>query len=179
MMKKLTEKEALKLLRKHFDSEEAFKKVLKHSKAVQKAALNVAKDIPDVDVDFIKMGSLLHDIGRSKHPPGKGSIKHGVAGAEILRKEGFEDYALVAERHLGVGISKEDIIEQGLDLPAKDYIPVSKEEKIIAYADNLVFGDEIKDDEAVVERFRKELGEKYAERVERFHRGIEKLKKKR
>ena len=39
-MKKLTEKEAIELLRKHFDNKDSFKKVLKHSKAVQKAALN-------------------------------------------------------------------------------------------------------------------------------------------
>lgn len=56
-------------------------------------------------------------------------------GSEILNLEGYPKHALVAERHTGVGLCKEDIIKDNLPLPHQDYIPVSIEEKIISYAD--------------------------------------------
>lgn len=176
-MKKISEKEAIKLLRKYANSEENFKGVLKHSKVVQKLALDIGKDVKDVDLDFIKTASLLHDIGRFRYGPGsKEAVKHGIAGADILRKEGLNDYALVAERHLGAGIAKEDIIEQGLRLPLKDYIPISKEEKIIAHADKLVFGDKVKSVEEAVERFSKELGKKIGKNVKKLAEEVEGMK---
>ncbi|MBQ3575964.1 MAG: phosphohydrolase, partial [Coprobacter sp.] len=56
-------------------------------------------------------------------------------GAEILRSEGLEAHALVCERHTGAGISAQEIENQKLPLPKADMIPVSIEEKIVAYAD--------------------------------------------
>ena len=175
-MKKLNEKEAIKLLRKYAPSEKDFKGVLKHSKAVQKIALEIGKKVKNVDLDFIKSAALLHDIGRFKSGlSGKDVVKHGIFGAEILRKECLPEYALVAERHLGAGISKEDIIEQGLDLPLKDYIPISKEEKIITHADNLIEEDKEISVKKAVERFEKELGKKVGEKIRRLAEDIEKL----
>ena len=63
-------------------------------------------------------------------------------------------------------------------MPPNDYIPITKEEKIIAYADNLVFGGEIRDEEAVVSRYREELGEKVAKKVEKFHAKISRMMRK-
>ena len=154
----MNQKEATALLRKYVKNEEQFRKVLAHSKAVQKAALKIAKKIKKADIGFIKIASLLHDIGRFYHKPGtKESIKHGIKGAEILRKEGLDRFARVAERHIGVGITKSDIIRQKLDLPLKNYIPKTIEEKIIARADNLIFGDKEKKLDDVIKRFRNEL----------------------
>jgi uncharacterized protein len=180
----MDEKQAIELLKKYAPDEESFKKVLTHSKAVQRAALRIAEDIiangRHVDINFIITASLLHDIGRFKCPPKtKESIKHGIYGAEILRKEGLDEkYALVCERHIGSGITKEDIKEQRLDLPKKDFMPESIEEKIINYADSLIFGNKEGTIEQVIERYRKEVGEKLVERTKKLHEEIEGLRGK-
>jgi len=56
-------------------------------------------------------------------------------GREILEKEGLPKHGLVCERHIGVGISKAEIISQNLPLPARDMLLLSHEEKIICLAD--------------------------------------------
>lgn len=172
-MKEITEEESIELLRKYSDSPESFRKVLGHVKAVQKEAIAIASKVKDIDMYKIKIGSLLHDIGRFSCPPGKDRCKHGLIGGEILRKEGLFDIAKIAERHIGVGIKKEDIVSQKLPLPAKDFVPVSKEEKIIAHADNLIFGNKKGGFKEVVVRFKKELGDKYVERLIRLKEDIE------
>ncbi|HLD42976.1 MAG TPA: HDIG domain-containing protein [Candidatus Nanoarchaeia archaeon] len=170
----MNEQQAIELLKKYSSDDGAFKKVLAHVQAVKKAALRIADRIPGTDKEFIATASILHDIGRFQFPPGsKNAIQHGIKGAEILRKEGFPKHALVAERHIGVGISRKDIREQNLPLPDKDFLPISKEEKIIAHADNLIFGDKEGTLQMVIDRFRMELGEEYAERVKRLAGEVE------
>ncbi|MGD9077772.1 MAG: phosphohydrolase, partial [Desulfobacterales bacterium] len=66
-----------------------------------------------------------------KHP----YICHGILGGELLKAKGQSELALVCERHVGVGISKEDIQRHNLPLPNRDMIPISIEEQIICYAD--------------------------------------------
>ncbi len=179
-MRAITEKEAVKLLRKYSTNDESFNKVLNHSRAVQKLALEIANDIKknhDVDIDFVKIASLLHDIGRFKCYK-ENSIRHGVEGGEILSKQGLTRYARIAETHIGVGITKEDIEKQGLNLPLKNFVPETTEEKIISYADNLIFGKERGTIQKVIERFRNELGKSYVERIKKLHNEIEKLRGK-
>ena len=170
-MKKITEKEAIKLLKKYSKNEGDFNKVLKHSEVVKKKAVRIGEKVKNIDLDFIKSASLLHDIGRFQSGP---TVKHGVLGGDILRREGLDKHALVAERHLGAGISREEVIEQELSLPLNDYVPVSKEEKIIAHADNLVFGDKLKGTKDAVKRFADELGEKVGKKVKKLADEIEK-----
>ena len=179
-MRDITEKEAVELLRKYSTDDESFNKVLNHSRAVQKLALEIAEEVKknhDVDINLVKIGSLLHDIGRFKCYK-ENSIRHGVVGGEILIKEGLKKYARIAETHIGVGITKKDIEKQGLDLPLKDFVPETTEEKIIIYADNLIFGSRVGTIKEVIERYRKELGEEYVERVKKSHNEIEKLRKR-
>jgi uncharacterized protein len=174
---KLSEKKAIALLRKYSKSEEDFKGILSHSRDVMKIAVDIAKNVKEVDLDFVKTAALLHDIGRTGFAPGsKNALRHGIFGGEILRKEGLPEYALVCERHLGAGISKEDIIEQGLDLPLRDYLPVSKEEKIIAHADNLIIKYRRATVDEAVERFSKELGKKAGEKVRKLAKEVEGMK---
>ncbi|MBU1204552.1 MAG: HDIG domain-containing protein [Nanoarchaeota archaeon] len=176
----ITEKEAVELLRKYSNNKESFSKVLNHSRAVQKLALEIANDIRknhDVDIDFIKTASLLHDIGRFKCYK-ENSIRHGIVGGEILSKEGLRKYARIAETHIGIGITKQDIKKYRLDLPLKDFIPETIEEKIISYADNFIFDTKRIKISKVIERFSKELGEKHIERVKKLHNEIEKLRGK-
>jgi uncharacterized protein len=52
-----------------------------------------------------------------------------------LEKIGLSAHGLVCERHVGIGMTQEDIRQQGLPLPARDMLPVSIEEQIICYAD--------------------------------------------
>ena len=177
-MRGITEKGAVELLRKYSNDKESFSKVLNHSRAVQKLALEIANAIKknhDVNIDFVKTASLLHDIGRFKCYK-ENSIRHGVEGGKILRKEGFSGYAEIAEKHIGVGITKKDIEKQNLNLPLKDFIPKTTEEKIISYADNLIFGSRVGTIQEVIERYRKELGEEYVKKVINQHNDIEKLK---
>ena len=174
-MKHITESKAIEILRKHADSEKSFQHVLAHVKAVQTVSLRIASQCHSpLDTELIRIGSLLHDIGRFAKLTGKERIRHGIIGADILRREGLpEEYARICERHIGVGIKKEDIIKQGLPLPVQDYVPVSKEEKIIAHVDNLVFGSEEKTFQDVLDRFAKELGEDYVRRAKELKREIE------
>lgn len=171
-MKEISEKEAIGLLKKYSKNKKTYNLVLAHSKLVQKVALKIAKKIKGVDTEFIKTAALLHDIGRFRCPPGPKTIFHGVEGAKILRKEGLLKHARLAERHLGAGINKKDIEEQRLPLPKKDYMPKTIEEKIIAHADNLVFGARVGTLKEVEARFRKEVSEKIARRARNLYNSI-------
>ncbi len=177
-MKRISEEEAIRLLKKYSSRDRDFDAVLRHVKAVQRLALEIASKIPGADMEFIKGAALLHDIGRFKTGiEGKEIVKHGIFGSEILRREDLDDYALVAERHMGAGISKEDVIEEGLELPLKDYVPLSKEEKIISHADKLISGDKRISIDAAVDRFNKELGKKVGDKIRKQAEEVEGMKK--
>ncbi len=122
----------------------AYEILIQHGKQVARKALDAAKKVPRLnpDLDFIKEAAMLHDIGmfltnatelgcKGKNP----YICHGYLGREILEKIGFPRHALVCERHVGVGITIEDIKNYALPLPKRDMLPVSIEEQIICFAD--------------------------------------------
>jgi uncharacterized protein len=62
-------------------------------------------------------------------------VCHGYLGRELLDREGLPRHGLVCERHVGMGITLQDIEKNGLPLPGRDMVPVSIEEKIICVAD--------------------------------------------
>lgn len=135
----------------------------------------MSKDIPGVDKKFIRDAALLHDIGRLITGPGGGiaGIRHGLIGGQILKKEGFDKrFVRACETHVGAGISKEDIIEQGLPLPKRNFMPKTKEEKIICDADSLVFGKMEGTIEMVVKRYTKEVNAKIGKRALDLHKEI-------
>ncbi len=118
--------------------------MVKHGRQVEKKALDAADRVPDLNPDrnFIKEAAMLHDIGIfltawpkigcfGKHP----YVSHGYLGRKLLEKNGMPKHALVCERHVGLGITKEEIIFHNLPLPERDMCPVSIEEQIICYAD--------------------------------------------
>ncbi|MGN0234164.1 MAG: HDIG domain-containing metalloprotein [Bacteroidaceae bacterium] len=118
--------------------------LLQHSKDVARKALQVAAHHPELNLDcaFLEEAALLHDIGIvSVNAPNifchgtKPYICHGLAGAEILRKEGLPLHARVAERHTCTGITRKAIEQQNLPLPLGDYLPETIEEQVICYAD--------------------------------------------
>lgn len=163
--------EALSLLKRKCSLE-----VVKHSLAVSKLALKIARKLRDegyeVDLNFIKTASLLHDIGRAKTH----GIKHGIEGGKILRKLNFpEELVSVCENHLGGGIDKQEAKKLGL--PSKNYLPKTLEEKIIAHADNLIAGDKEVPLEKTIIKLEKELGRNHPaiSRVKSLSDEIEKL----
>ncbi len=136
-----------KIINKYYsDNPQAQKILLDHSRLVTRKALNIAKHLisqgVSVDLRFISEAAMLHDIGMilTKTPElgctGKGPyIQHGINGKEILEREGLFKHARVCERHIGVGLTAEEITKQHLPLPARDMNPETLEEQIICYAD--------------------------------------------
>jgi uncharacterized protein len=137
------------IIHKYYDPQsELYRILVTHSVLVTKKALDISVDFQarnpqsEIDLAFIYEAAMLHDIGiyRCDAPEifCAGSapyVRHGVIGREILESEGLPRHALVCERHTGAGISREDVIRQGLPLPVRDYLPESLEEKIICFAD--------------------------------------------
>lgn len=133
------------ILTRHFGKDsEACAIVLEHSRMVADKALRIARALNDQSLDllFIEEAALLHDIGVCRtDSPGIGCsgeapyILHGIIGREILENEGLPRHALVCERHIGVGLTVDDIVRQRLPLPLRDMSPVTREERIVCYAD--------------------------------------------
>jgi uncharacterized protein len=133
----------IELLGRYFEGD-ALANIAGHGRAVARLALKVchALGLAEDDCRFVEEAALLHDIGVCRiHAPKIGLegefpyIMHGIIGREILENEGFPRHALVCERHIGVGLTVEDIIRQQLPLPQRDMTPRSTCEQIICFAD--------------------------------------------
>jgi uncharacterized protein len=116
----------------------------RHSLSVTKLAMKIASHNQHLnpDNDIIELAAMLHDIGifetDAPHIGCFGSLPyicHGYIGRKILETEGLAAIAPVCERHIGVGITKIDIIENDLPIPLRNMVPITVEEKIICYAD--------------------------------------------
>jgi uncharacterized protein len=136
----------LELIDKYYREHAQARRILiAHSHQVATLAIAVAEHVmhkEPVDQEFVAQAAMLHDIGmlytdtpklgcRGDRP----YISHGIIGAELLSKENLPRHALVCERHIGVGLSVEDIKAQELPLPLRDMRPQTLEEQIVAYAD--------------------------------------------
>ena len=118
--------------------------LVQHGKQVADKAISAAKNVPQLnpDLKFIWEAAMLHDIGIFlTHTPELGCtgeypyVCHGYLGREILESKGLLKHALVCERHVGVGITVEDIKRYNLPLPQYDMVPISIEEQVICFAD--------------------------------------------
>jgi uncharacterized protein len=131
--------------------------VISHCKSVSALAVKLAKICQSkgliVDIDLVRIGAILHDIGRSKTH----DITHAVAGVEIAKSFNLPKNVLsIIERHIGGGISVNEA--KSLGLPEKDYFPLTLEEKLVSYADKLIKGSQIVPLEVTIEDFSKKLG---------------------
>ena len=147
-----------KIIEKYYDkSSKLYEILIIHSEQVRDKALEVVDNHPELyaDREFIAQAAMLHDIGifLTDAPEiecfgDKEYICHGYLGSDILANEGLLRHSLVCERHTGVGLSLQYIIENKLPLPHRDMEPVSIEEQIICYADKFYsktkLGQEIK-----------------------------------
>lgn len=118
--------------------------VVAHSVAVSGLASSICSTLKlsDDEALFVEQAAMLHDIGVCRvNAPGIGMfgihpyIRHGVLGREILEAEGLLHHAMVCERHIGVGLTEEDIVSQGLNLPLRNMTPQGVAEEIVCFAD--------------------------------------------
>jgi len=160
----LTRAEALRVLAKTGCS----KRVIEHCKTVSKFAVRVAQAFKEkgvsVNIQLVEIGGLLHDIGRSKTH----TVDHGFIGGQIACSLGLPQSVVKAiERHVGGGIPKEEA--KRLGWPARSYLPLTWEEKIVCYADKRVEGMR-------TVQIRQAL-ESYVARLGRNHPAIDRIKK--
>lgn len=142
--------------------------VVRHCGAVSNYAVKLAKALDkkglNVNVRLVEIASLLHDIGRSKTH----NVDHAVVGANIARSlELPNSIVLIIERHVGGGIPKAEARRLGWH--ARDYVPQRVEEKIVCYADKRVEGLQVISIQNTLE--------KYAARLGKTHRGIERIER--
>ena len=169
----------------HYYSEdnELRRLLLKHSRDVADKALAICDRHPELglDRDFIEAAAMLHDIGiRECDAPGifcfghRPYIQHGLAGAMMLKEDCGEAIARVCQRHTGAGITRQDVLAQGLPLPLPDdqsepYMPETLEEQVVCYADKFFSKTKLNREKTLAEAERS-LMKFGAGGVERFRR---------
>lgn len=151
-----------------------------HSRCVADKALEIARKRGlDLDPADIEAAAMLHDIGIvACDAPGiechgtEPYIRHGVVGAEMLRRDGVPEHiAAVAERHTGSGLTADEIERRGLPLPHIDLMPRNTLERLICYADKFYSktrGDYCKSLDHVRASLQKH-GEAALERFDKLH----------
>ncbi|MEU4065729.1 HD domain-containing protein [Streptomyces wedmorensis] len=128
---------------KYAPDEAAFERVFTHCEIVWKVAQHLmSRADRGVDPELVRAGCLLHDIGVYRlydadgRRDGRSYLLHGMLGHEILASEGLpETLCRFCSCHTGVGLTKEDVLKQGLPLPPADYVAVTPEERLVMYAD--------------------------------------------
>jgi uncharacterized protein len=177
---------SIDILAKFYDQHsKAFEILVEHGRQVAQKALCAAGKVGHLqpDLDFINSAAMLHDIGilytespafdcHGKYP----YICHGFLGKELLDGIGLPEYGLICERHIGVGISLDDIKRFNLPLPERDMRPVSIEEQIVCYADKFFSknadGQE-KNGPKSIEQIAESLKPYGQDKVERFQKWVQ------
>jgi len=136
-----TDQQIEQMHRKYAKTDEDFNLVYQHCQVIEAIAMQLldAKPVTGINRDLLHVGCLLHDIGAydvledGRFVQG---VRHGIFGEEILRNEGLPDaISRLASHHTGVGLTKQDVIDQGLPIPVADYLADTDEERLIMYAD--------------------------------------------
>jgi uncharacterized protein (TIGR00295 family) len=143
-------KEALRLHKK-WGSNDA---IVRHCRTVARVTTILAEEFrrqgKEIDSKAAVAGALLHDIGRSRIQ----TVRHGLEGSEILKGEGVDEVVVqIVRRHVGAGISPEEA--KTLGLPDLDYVPRTREQVVVCFADKMVDADRVRPFEAEVRRFEK------------------------
>ncbi len=120
-------KEAEDLLKKHISDPTKIGHMYKCAEYAERLAKRINRSgKAKVDVAFIKICALLHDIGRSDLIP---KDEHVYAGGRLMRELGHPHIAEVIETHLW-GHELNQLLGRKVDLR-----PKTVEQKIIAYVD--------------------------------------------
>lgn len=144
-------------------------KVLSHVTKVAELA-NVIGKLVNADLELIEAGALLHDVGRSR----TNGIDHAYVGAEILKKREVSSQVVsIVERHTGAGILRSEAVK--LELPNRNFVPQTVEEKIVAHTDNLIAGNRKIKLEEVLSMYRKKGLNDPADRILNLHKELSEL----
>lgn len=176
--------EVNKIILKYFpENSMAFNYFFTHSVHVTELALKVARNNPHLQADeeYLIRAGMLHDIGIVKtNAPEIGCfgdhpyIAHTWLGRDILEQEGMAEIAPICEKHIGVGITREDIVKNSLPLPLRDMVPETIDEKIICYADKFYSKSENHlTKPKPVEKIRKKISKYGEEKVKIFEGFVE------
>lgn len=162
----------------------AFERLVRHGEQVAGKALATAARVAhlDPDVTFIQEAAMLHDIGMfMTDSPGIGCsgthpyVMHGVLGRRLLDRRGLHRHGRVCERHIGVGISAEDVRRERLPLPVRDMMPETLEEEIICFADKFFSKNNGRPKEKPVARILQSLRYYGDDKCDRFTSWLEKF----
>lgn len=115
--------------------------VIEHCEAVSLLSVSTAQKLlasgTSVDVELVRIGSVLHDLGRARTH----AIDHAAVGAQMAEELGLDNRIVnIIKCHIGGGISRTEAKDLGLS--DDDYIPTTIEERIVAHCDNLMRGTE-------------------------------------
>ncbi|WP_250008078.1 HD domain-containing protein [Actinoplanes sp. M2I2] len=128
-----TDDEIRALHERYAPDQAAFSLVWTHCRIVGELAEGL---LTGEDRELVRAGALLHDIGVYRLAPDEAYIRHGVLGHELLRTLDLpEPLARICSHHTGVGLSRDDVLRQGLPLPPDDYLAETPEETLVMYAD--------------------------------------------
>ena len=147
-------------------------KVVNHCQAVARLALETAEILNKkglkIDLGLVEIGSLLHDIGRSRTH----TVDHAIKGAEIAKQSGLpKPVVSIIKRHVGGGITAHEARELGW--PIDDvYAPLTLEEKVVSYADKLIEKGKRVSVELAIDQLCRESKPEAAERVRKLHEEI-------
>jgi uncharacterized protein len=140
-----TRPDPLAIIEKYYTpGTKSYKYIILHGRMVADKALAIAENVSWLPpgMAFIEEASLLHDIGifmcDAPHLGCTGDypyIAHGYLGRQILEDEGCPLHALVCERHVGMGLTKAEIVEKQLPVPQREMMSITPEEEIICFAD--------------------------------------------
>ncbi len=138
-----SDEEIRALHERYAPTREAFDLVHTHCEIVCAVAEQLLdRSGPALDRALVRAGCLLHDIGVYRLYDSSGRldharyVSHGVLGHEILAGEGLpEALCRFCSHHTGVGLTRQDIRDQGLPVPEGDYVAESAEEELVMYAD--------------------------------------------
>ncbi len=138
-----TDEQIRSLHEQYAPTPEAFELVYTHCEIVCAVAEQLLDGCSShLNVDLVRAGCLLHDIGvyglydAAGELDHKSYIRHGVLGHALLRDLKFpEQLCRFCSHHTGVGLSADDVVRQRLPLPAGDYLAETGEERLVMYAD--------------------------------------------
>ena len=163
----VTSVSGLRALHERFaPDEKTFDLVWVHCEIVWRVAEQLLTD--EQDADLVLAGCLLHDIGVYRLTGDDNYLRHGVLGHALAREAGLaETLARFCSHHTGVGLSRQDVMEQGLPIPAGDYLAETPEELLVMYADK--FHSKSTPPAFVsAERYARDVSQFGADKVQRF-----------
>jgi uncharacterized protein len=137
------------LHKKYATSEMLLELIWTHSNIILEIALAILDrntfDKTEIRRELVMQAALLYEIGiyacggfewiPHQPPSTRPYIQHEILGAWILKQEGYAaPIVQTAFSHTGVGLTANDIVHNGLELPERDYVPRTTFQKFMTYA---------------------------------------------